>query len=386
MLWHYGLPFLLVGAALGMALLVERRYSAHLYFLFIAAVVASAWFGGHGPGWLAAILSMLAVESVFPVRHAWTAHGENIPFHFSFAAVALFASWFSAWRRRAELELRQARDELEATVQKRTAELREAYEVLRAESAERQRAEEAFNQIQEHLAHVNRVMTMAELTAFIAHELNQPLAAMVTSADACERWLAGDPPDLENAREALARVAKAGMMASEVVARERALFQRSASERQRLDINEVIRETTDLLHHRAARHGVCLRTELAADLPMVTADRVQLQQLLVNLVMNGLESIEANSHQSGELQIRSQRKNSKEVLVAVQDSGVGLDAEVMEKIFNPFFTTKSDGLGLGLTISRSIVESHGGHLWAVPGPSHGAIFQFNLPAEERNGE
>jgi C4-dicarboxylate-specific signal transduction histidine kinase len=365
---------------------VQSLYSTRLWFLFIAAVGASAWFGGQGPGWLAALLSMLAVESFFPLRHAWTVHGENIPFHFSFAVVALLASWFSAWRRRIEAALRQARDELEVTVEERTMELRKANEVLRAESAERQRAQEAFNQLQEHLAHVNRVMTMAELTAFIAHELNQPLAAVVTSANACEHWLAGDAPDLEKAREALGRIVKAGMMASEVVARERAIFQRSPSERQRLDVNEVIRETTNLLRHETMRRGVSVRTDLAADLPPVTADRVQIQQLLLNLVMNGLDAIKATPDQSGELHIRSRRENFKEVLVMVQDSGVGLDAELAEKIFSPFFTTKSHGLGLGLTISRSIVESHGGLLWAVPSPSRGATFQFTLPAEDKNGD
>jgi len=369
-----------------MALVVERRYSIDLFILFIAAVVASAWFGGQGPGWLAAILSILVVEAVFPLRGGWILHWVNFHFHLSFAVLTLLASWFTIWRRRIEVALRQARDELEETVEGRTAELQEANDALLAEMAEHRRAQEAFNQVQEHLTHVNRVATIAELTAFIAHELNQSLTAMVTSANACERWLTGDPPDIQKAREALARIVEAGVMASEVVARERAIFQRGASERQRLDLNELIRETTNLLRHEATRRGVHLRTELAADLPLVTADRLQLQQLLVNLVMNGLEAIKATAARSGELQIRSQRENSKGVLVAVQDSGVGLDSKLMEKIFNPFFTTKSHGLGLGLAISRSIVESHGGRLWAVPSPSGGAIFQFTLPAEEKHNE
>ena len=269
---------------------------------------------------------------------------------------------------------------------KARVELEKAYATLRAEMGERQRAQEAFSQAQAHLAHVNRVMTMAELTASIAHEVNQPLAAVVTIANACERWLAGDAPNIEKARDALGRIVKAGMMASEVIARNRALFQNSAPERQRLDVNEVIRETTDLLGHEGMRNGVSIETELAADLPPVMADRVQLEQVLLNLLMNGLDAIKATSDRTGELHIRSRRENSKEVLIMVEDSGVGLDAELVEKVFSPFFTTKSHGLGMGLTISRSIVESHGGRLWAVPSPSRGATFQFTLPAEVRNVE
>jgi PAS domain S-box-containing protein len=264
--------------------------------------------------------------------------------------------------------------------------LEKAYAALQAEVAERQRAQEAFSQAQAHLAHVNRVMAMAELAASIAHEVNQPLAAVVTSANACERWLAGNAPNIEKARDALGRIVKAGMMASEVVARNRALFQNGAAERQRLDVNEVIRETIDLLGHKAMRNGISIETELASDLPPVMADRVQLEQVLLNLLINGLDAIKATADRTGELHIRSRRENSKEVLIMVEDSGVGLRAELVEKVFSPFFTTKSPGLGMGLTISRSIVESHGGRLWAAPSPSRGATFQFTLPAEVRNVE
>jgi C4-dicarboxylate-specific signal transduction histidine kinase len=266
------------------------------------------------------------------------------------------------------------------------AAMEKACATLRAEVAERQRAQQAFSQAQAHLVHMSRIMTMAELTASIAHEVNQPLAAVVTSANACERWLAGNAPNIEKARDALGRIVKAGIMAGEVIARNRALFQNSAPERQPLDVNEVIRETTDLLDCEAMRNGISIETELAADLPPVMGDRVQLEQVLLNLLMNGLDAIKAASDRSGELHIRSRRASSKEVLIMVEDSGVGLDAELVEKVFSPLFTTKRHGLGMGLTISRSIVESHGGRLWAVPSPSRGATFQFTLPAEVRNVE
>jgi C4-dicarboxylate-specific signal transduction histidine kinase len=264
--------------------------------------------------------------------------------------------------------------------------LEEAYAALKAEVAERQRAQEAFSQAQAHLAHVNRVMTMAQLTASIAHEVNQPLAAVVTSANACERWLTGNAPNIEKARDALGRIVKAGMMASEVIARNRALFQNSAPERQRLDVNEVIGETTELLTYEATKNGIFLQTELAPDLPLVMADRVQLEQVLVNMVMNGLDAVKAAADGSGEVRISSRLENPKMILITVEDSGVGLNAELVEKVFSPFFTTKRNGLGMGLSISRSIVESHGGRLWAAPGPSRGATFQFTLPAEVRNVE
>ena len=250
-----------------------------------------------------------------------------------------------------------------------------------AQGIERKRAEEALRKAQVELAHVSRVTTLGELAASIAHEVNQPLAAIVTNGSACLRWLMGDSPNLEEARETARHVIRDGKRASEVINRIRALVRKTDSEKAQLDINQAVEEVVNLTEHEAVRKGVALRTELAGDLPFVVGDRVQLQQVILNLVMNGIEAMDTVTDRPREMVIRSCEHESDQLLVAVQDSGIGLDRQNLEKIFNTFYTTKPRGMGMGLKISRSIVENHGGRLWAVPnddGP--GATFQFTLPA------
>ena len=243
---------------------------------------------------------------------------------------------------------------------------------------ERKRAEDALHHAQMELAHVTRVTTMGELTASIAHEVNQPLAAIVTNANASLRWLAGPVPNLDEARDAMSRIIRDGNRAGNVIARIRALVQKTDTENARLDINQAIQEVILLAQSEAGRKGVGLRMELAADLPPVLGDQVQLQQVILNLVMNGVEAMASVTSSRRELLIRSRQYGSDQVLVAVQDSGIGVDQENLEKIFNAFYTTKSHGMGMGLAISRSIVENHGGRLWAVPNEGPGTTFQFNL--------
>jgi PAS domain S-box-containing protein len=248
-----------------------------------------------------------------------------------------------------------------------------------AQGIERKRAEEALRKAQVELAHVSRVTTLGELAASIAHEVNQPLAAIVTNGSACLRWLMGDSPNLEEARETARHVIRDGKRASEVINRIRALVRKTDSEKAQLDINQAVEEVVNLTEHEAVRKGVALRTELAGDLPFVVGDRVQLQQVILNLVMNGIEAMDTVTDRPREMVIRSCEHESDQLLVAVQDSGIGLDRQNLEKIFNTFYTTKPRGMGMGLKISRSIVENHGGRLWAVPnddGP--GATFQFTL--------
>ena len=243
---------------------------------------------------------------------------------------------------------------------------------------DRKQAEEAVRQAQAELAHVTRVMTMGELTASIAHEINQPLAAMVTNGNACLRWLTRATPNLEEAREAVERIIRDGKRAGEVIARIRALVRKTGTEKERLDLNEAIQEVVDLAQSEVRKNRVALRMELAADLPRVVGDRVQLQQVLLNLVMNGVETLAAVADRPRELLIRSRQYESDQVLVTVQDSGMGIEREHLDKIFAPFYTTKVHGMGMGLSISRSIVENHGGRLWAVPHDGPGATFQFTL--------
>ena len=243
---------------------------------------------------------------------------------------------------------------------------------------EQRHAEETLRRSQAELAHVARVMTMGELAASIAHEVNQPLSAIVNNGSAALRWLAADTPDLAEAREAVRDIVRDGKRAGEIIARIRALLRKTDTEKERLDINQTVQEVVALTRKETAVKGVTLRSELAAGLPPVWGDRVQLQQVILNLIMNGAEAMAAVSGRPRELLIGSRRHESDRVLVAVRDSGVGIDPEHRERIFDAFYTTKAQGLGMGLAISRSIVEDHGGRLWAMPNDGPGATFQFTL--------
>ncbi len=245
---------------------------------------------------------------------------------------------------------------------------------------ERKRAEEALRQAHADLAHVSRVTTMGELMASLAHEVNQPIAAAVTDANTGLRWLTRDRPDVEEAREAALRVVKDATRAAEIIKRIRLLFKKSTPERDLVDVNELIREMIVLLRSEATRYKILLRAELAPDLPRVLGDRVQLQQVLMNLMINGIDAMKAVDG-ARELAVKSQAAENEQVLVSVSDSGVGLPVQQVDQIFDAFFTTKSHGTGMGLRISRSIVESHGGRLWAEDNFPRGARFCFTLPTK-----
>jgi len=245
---------------------------------------------------------------------------------------------------------------------------------------ERKQAEEALRQAQADLAHVSRVTTMGELTASLAHEVNQPITAAVTDANACLRWLTRDAPDVEEARAAASRIVKDAMRAADIVSRIRLLFQKSTPPRELVDLNDVIREMVVLLRSEATRYSISIRTELAPDPPLVMGDRVQLQQVMMNLMMNGTDAMK-DVDGTRELAIKSQPADNEECLVSVSDTGVGLPAQQADQIFNAFFTTKPHGTGMGLSISRSIVESHGGRLWAGRNTLRGASFYFTLPSK-----
>jgi PAS domain S-box-containing protein len=242
----------------------------------------------------------------------------------------------------------------------------------------RKQTEEELRKAQVELAHVTRVMTMGELAASIAHEVNQPLAAIVTNGNACLRWLAGESPNLDEARETARRIIRDGNRAGDVIGRIRTLLRKTGTEKELLDMNQAIREIVALAEGEVRRNGVALRTELAGDLPPILGDRVELEQVVLNLIMNALEAMSAIGDRPRELVIRTQSGEVDQVRVAVQDSGIGLDPRSMGRIFDAFYTTKSQGMGMGLAISRSIIENHGGRLWAVANDGPGATFQFTL--------
>jgi C4-dicarboxylate-specific signal transduction histidine kinase len=244
---------------------------------------------------------------------------------------------------------------------------------------ERKRAEETLYRTQTELAHVTRVLTMGALTASIAHEVNQPLAAVITNGNACLRWLARETPDLDEARAAVERMIRDSNRAHEVIQRIRALVQKTDPQKAWLDINTVIHEVIALVQSEVHQNRVWLRTALSAALPPVLGDRVQVQQVLLNLLLNGIEAMRAVTDRPRELLISSQRHASDAVLVAVQDSGSGLDPESLDRLFDAFFTTRPGGMGMGLAISHSIITAHGGRLWASPNAGPGATLQFTLP-------
>jgi PAS domain S-box-containing protein len=248
------------------------------------------------------------------------------------------------------------------------------------EVTERKRAEEErerLGQVQAALAHLSRVTTMGELTASLAHEIRQPISAALTDANTCMLWLGRDDPDLAEAGEAVSRMVKSVTRAADIINRITVLFKKGSLQRELVDVNELIREMLVLLRSEANRYSIAIRTELAGDLPKVMADRVQLQQVFMNLILNGIDAMKDAGCES-ELTIKSESGDG-QLLISITDTGVGLPQEQADQIFTAFFTTKDSGTGMGLPISRSIIESHGGRLWAAGNTARGATFQFTLP-------
>jgi C4-dicarboxylate-specific signal transduction histidine kinase len=343
----------------------------------------SSWYGGLWPGVFAALLSVIGLDYYFiPPLYALGISLEEAPDVIVFVATALFISWLSGEQKRAKESLRQARDVLDAKVQERTAELKRANEQLQSEITEREAAEERLIRAQAEVARIARITTMGELAASIAHELNQPLGGIVVSGDACLRWLAAKPPNLDEVLQAVEAIIRDGTRASGVLVRIRGLLRRGEGLRERSDINDVVREVIALSDGELRRNGLSLRTEMPEDLPPVVVDRILMQQVILNLIMNAMEAMRAVSDRVRVLRIRTEEQPSGSIVVLVQDSGVGVDPKHSSRMFEAFYTTKAQGIGMGLTISRSIVEAHGGQLWAVANDGPGSTFCFTLPVDE----
>jgi PAS domain S-box-containing protein len=245
--------------------------------------------------------------------------------------------------------------------------------------AEARESERRYRDAQMELAHANRVAVIGQLTASIAHEVSQPNTAVVASAQAALRWLDRQPPELDQAHQALVRVVQNGIRASEVIERIRDLIKKKPPRKDRLDINGILREVVELTRAEAATNCVSVQSEFSERLPTVVGDRVELQQVVVNLILNAIEAMSRTTEIPRELLIRTAKAGSEDVLVAVVDSGPGLPPASLERLFEPFYTTKADGLGIGLSICRSIIEAHGGRLWASANEPRGTVFQFTVP-------
>jgi C4-dicarboxylate-specific signal transduction histidine kinase len=240
-------------------------------------------------------------------------------------------------------------------------------------------SEEALAKVSSELAHVTRVSSLGVLTASIAHEINQPLSGIVTNASTCLRMLAADPPNVDGARETARRTIRDGNRASDVITRLRALCSKKETTIESLDLNEATREVIALSLSELQRNRVILRTELADDLPLVTGDRVQLQQVVLNLLRNAFDAMSVVDDRPRHMVITTQREETDRVRLTVQDAGVGLEPHAMDKLFEAFYTTKNEGMGMGLSVSRSIIERHHGRLWAAPNDGPGATFSFSIP-------
>ena len=326
--------------------------TAGFAYLLLVLVIASTW--GFLEAAVSSIFAALTFDYFFvpPILGFTPTKSEDWIALFSFATTSLIASHPST------------------TVKRRTA------DVIRAE--------EALRQAQSDLAHISRITTMGELTASLAHEANQSIAAAITDANTCLRWLARDHPDVEEEREAVSRMAKDAIRAAEIISRIRLLFKKGAPQHELVDVNEVIREIIVLLRSEATRYSVSLRTELASDPPRVMGDPVQLQQVFMNLMLNGIDAMN-DMKPGGALTIKSQTQSGR-LLISVTDIRAGLPPKQSDQIFSVFFTTKLQGTGMGLSISRSIVESHGGRLWAADNTPRGAIFPLSLPAKDEAQE
>jgi C4-dicarboxylate-specific signal transduction histidine kinase len=337
---------------------VDLLIVALLYFIVVLTLSVS---GGFGPSIFTSVIAVLALDYFFtkPLFNLGMIDPLDVITLVSFLAIASITSLLMLQRRRFEAAL--------------------------SESEQRHRAdqaEQALRDAQVELAHVTRVTALGEMTASIAHEINQPLAGVVTNGQAALRWLGQDPPRLDEVRSALERIVRDGKRASEVIGRIRATAKKADPQKHSIDINDVINEGVVLVRSEVQNRGVSLRTECAPALPRVFGDRVQLQQVIINLMMNGVEAMERITDRPREILIRTRRQEADGVLVQVRDSGSGIDAANVERLFKAFYTTKPSGMGMGLSISRSIIAAHGGRLWASPNEDYGATFQFTLPTSE----
>jgi len=346
---RYGLATISCGVALAVAWPIDAPASC-----FLLAVTVSSLFGGLGPGLLSVGLSALAFSYFFLWR--------TLPPAVEPAVFLRFAVFLVA-----------------------TSLITGLMEIKRRAEESRNRTEEALRQAQSDLAYVSRVTIMGELTASLAHEVNQPIAAAVTDASTCLRWLNRDHPNVQEACEAAARVVTDATRAAEIISRTRLLFKKGSPKWELVDINEIIQDMVALMGNEVSRHSISVRTELAEDVPQIKGDRLQLQQVVMNLMVNAIDAMKA-AEGTRELAIKSQRAENEQVMVSISDTGVGLPAEHAEQIFNAFFTTKPQGTGMGLRISRSIVESHGGRLWANGNSPHGATFTLALPTKDEAHE
>jgi C4-dicarboxylate-specific signal transduction histidine kinase len=377
--------YLLAIAAVAVACMISvplRYFAAGMpnQFFFFAAVMFSAWFCGAGPGFLSAILSTMAVD-YFLLRPLYKLDfgPQDILWSLSFLACCLFAYKISLQRRRVEKALKRAGAELEERVRLRSTELETANKWAISQIVERARAEVALGEAQSELLRFSRIITIGETTAAIAHEINQPLTAIAANANAAKNWLNRTPPDIEEVRTSLAEIAVAAERAGEVIGRVRSLMRRSRPEFEQVDANEIVENVLALAGAMLLERGIIVTKTFAAKNQFVRGDSIQLQQLILNLVNNAAEAMAGVTDRSRDLQIRTENEGESAVVIRVIDAGDGIDPNWLGRVFTPFYTTRQNGMGMGLAICRTIVENHGGGISATPQSPYGTEFRVSLP-------
>jgi signal transduction histidine kinase len=362
----YGAALLFVGVSFLLTFLLQRFFPYPFLFFFFGAVMASAWFGGTGPGLLSVMLSTVLVDYFFvPPFNSFSVSPSAEAYFGAFVVCAVVASWVSSSKKKTEQALLQARNDLELRVSERTA---------------------ALMKTQGELAHLSRMLSMAELTASVVHEIGQPLTGVVTNAQACLEWLSPAAPNVEKARRSADGIVRDSTRAVVVLERIRSLFRKSPPEKEWLNINDIIDEMMVLVRDEARRRNVQIHVLLEQSLPQVRVDRVQIQQVILNLVVNAMDALNDCVIDDKRIFLMSRKNRHDELVIRVEDCGVGLVAELRERMFEPFFTTKPHGIGVGLSITRSIVEAHKGQIAAAPRAQGGTIIEFTLPIHAEDAD
>lgn len=362
----YGAALLFVAVSFVCSFLLQRFFPYPFLFFFFGAVMASAWFGGTGPGLLSVVLSTVLVDYFFvPPFNSFSISPSAEAYFGAFVACAVVASWVSSSKKNTEQALLQARNDLEQRVSERTA---------------------ALMKTQGELAHLSRMLSMAELTASVVHEIGQPLTGVVTNAQACLEWLSGSAPNIDKARRSADGIVRDSTRAVAVLERIRSLFRKSPPEKEWLNINDIIEEMMVLVRDEARRRNVQIHVLLEQSLPQVRVDRVQIQQVILNLVVNAMDAVNESVAEDKRIFLMSRKNRHDELVVRVEDCGVGVAADLRNRMFEPFFTTKPHGIGVGLSITRSIVEAHKGQITAASRPQGGTIVEFTIPVDPEDAD
>ncbi|HYI26632.1 MAG TPA: ATP-binding protein [Bradyrhizobium sp.] len=380
--YRYFIPIVAVGTATGITYLLDLiAPEGQNQFLFFVAVIVSAWFAEAGPGWLSVVLSIVSVDYFFlPPIYVLDLSVKDLPWLIAFVGCAAATNWLGLKRRRMEERLVQAHNELEQRVNEQTQELREANQRLIAEMADRARTEAALRETQNELARAARIMTVGELTSSIAHEINQPLAAVMSNAEAALNWLQRDPPALVMVKESVAGIIAAGGRASDIIVRIRSLIKRGPPDLVKLSINEVVDDVLATARVGFKTHNVMIEQHLEPALPAMSGDRIQLRQLVSNLLNNAAEAMADVFDRPRRLVVCTKRTPGNGIAITVEDVGIGFAGADSTRLFQPFYSTKAEGTGLGLSICRSIAEFHGGKISAVSNHPYGVVVCVELPA------